>query len=105
MTDKEFEEDLYASEEMHTVKINNTEVKIKELPGKEFMDLLEGENVEDPNEVDTQIFAEAVIPECVVEPEGIEIDKLSSKALMKIVMKINEVHGTDEMMDEDFLSR
>lgn len=102
-------EDLFFEDEMHIVEVNDTEIKIQELKGKEYMEALDQfqGDAKQAEDADKFAYAEAIIPECVIEPEEVakNPDDLKAAPLMKILTKISEIHGTMDMMDEDFLER
>lgn len=92
-------EDIYIPDKVEEIKIGNTTIKIKLLPGVDYLEIVNKSTNADGT-IRIKEFAKEIISACVVEPK-IEVERLTPGAVTKLLSEIARLHG----VTADFLQR
>lgn len=89
---------LYVSENLHEIEIFGVKIKLKEIPGPEYMRLTNrcimqkgGQEV-----LDREKYAVQLIKAMVAEPKDLDVNKLNGGALAQLLIQSEKFIGVSE---------
>jgi len=93
-------EDLYVDEEPKIIEVNGVEIKIQELSGFDYTDIIDELGVTPGSQeaLENTKYMKLLLEKCVVEPD-IEVEKLKVDAMNKIATEVQQGLNLDEEVD------
>ena len=89
---------LYVSEDLHEIEVFGVKVKLKEIPGPEYMRLTNRCIVQKGGQevLDREKYAVQLIKAMVAEPESLDVNKLNGGALAQLLIQAEKFIGVSE---------
>lgn len=93
-------ENLYVDEEPKTIEVEDVEIKIRELSGFDYTDIIDELDVQPGTQeaLENTKYMKLLLKKCVVEPE-LDLDRLKVNVMNKIATEVQQGLNIDTEVD------